>query len=428
MREDFLQYVWQSKLIASKNIFSTDNEPVIIKNQGRHNFNSGPDFLNAKIKIGKQLWAGNVEIHVKSSDWYVHHHETDTNYDSVILHVVWENDAQIFRKDNSVIPTLVLKEYISSSVLHNFKQLFLRPQGWINCEKHISNTNKFLRDNWLERLFIERLEQKSVLILELLKASNNDWEAVLFTLLAKNFGLKVNGEAFLNLAKSIDFSIVRKIRHDQKDFEALLFGQAKILDDDIDDNYFLELKSIYEYQKIKFRLQSNHNKQIQFFRLRPNNFPTIRLAQLAALYHKHQNLFSKIIEINNADEMYELFAITTTSFWQTHYTFTSVSTVKRNRNLSKSFIDLVIINTIIPLQFIYQKYIGKLEAEKSIHFMSQIKPESNSIIDRFKSLKISSNNAYKTQALLQLKNEYCVKNRCLQCEIGNALLLGKKEI
>ena len=425
MKEDFLHYIWKLQLVTHKNLVCTDKKALIVLNQGQHNFDAGPDFFNAKIKIGNQIWAGNVEIHVKASDWYVHNHEVDSNYDAVILHVVWENDAQIFRKDNSVIPTLILKDFVPDAVLQNYRQLLSKSHNWINCENDISSIDDFLFNNWLERLYIERLEQKSALILELLETSKNDWEAVLFILLAKNFGLKVNGDAFLSFAKSIDFNVVRKVRQNQKDLEALLFGCANLLEDVVDNTYFSELKARYEYQKVKFKLKNTFHKKVQFFRLRPNNFPTIRLAQLAALYYKHHNLFSKINEVKNSKDFYTIFEIVTSDFWQTHYTFSAATKSKRNKKLSKSFIDLLLINTVMPLQFIYHKQHGKDKGDVIIEMMRQLKPEKNTIINHFNSLNIEAKSAFKTQALLQLKNNYCSKNKCVQCAIGNALLLHK---
>jgi hypothetical protein len=422
MKEDFLHYVWKLQLLKQGKLFSSRQEPVIILKQGQHNSNEGPDFFNAKIKIGTQLWAGNVEIHVKASDWYVHHHETDKNYDSVILHVVWENDVEIFRSDNTAIPTLVLKEYVSQSVLNNYKTLFYQTDKWLNCEKHIAEVDSFILNNWLERLFIERLEQKALLITALLKETAYDWEAVLFILLAKNFGLKVNGEAFLKMAKSVDFNVVRKVRTNKQDLEALFLGMSRLLDNDIDVSYYKTLKGQFDYLKVKFKLQPALTSKIQFFRLRPDNFPTIRLAQLAALYYKNHNLFSLLNDAKSSKEIYELFKIEISNFWTTHYTFTSETLGKRHKKLSKSFIDLIIINTIIPLQFVYQKNIGKQDSDKTIGLMQQLKSEKNSIITKFNNLGITSNNAFSTQALLQLKNNYCVKNNCLNCEIGNYLI------
>jgi len=421
MKEDFLHHLWKYKLFSSLKLQTTQNEAIVIVSSGQHNQNTGPDFFNAQLKINNQLWAGNVEIHVKSSDWYVHGHEKDVNYESVILHIVYEHDVDVFRKDNSVIPTLELKNYIDKDVLNNYKQLFSSNQKWINCEYDISSIDKFKLSNWLERLYIERLEQKSELIEQLLIDSNNDWEAVLFKLLAKNFGLKVNGDAFFSLAGQLDFSILRKEQHKLFSLEALLFGQANLLTETIEDSHYLQLQKEYEYLKSKYSLSSTLSIPFQFFRLRPNNFPTIRLAQLASLFHQQQNLFSKVIAITDVEEYYKLFNISMPLFWKERYSFTTKSK-KSEKKLTKSFIDLLLINTIIPLKFMYLKSIGKLNETEILQLIKQLKSEKNTIIDKFYKLNISSGNALESQALLQLKNSYCNAQKCLHCAIGNTLL------
>ena len=424
MKEDLLHYIWKHKLIASKPLETTQKETLQILNFGEHNHNSGPDFFNAQLKINNQHWAGNIEIHIKSSDWYVHGHEKDKKYDTVILHVVLEHDVEVYRSDNSPIPTLVLKEYVDATILNNYQKLFDAPQKWINCENDIASVEQFVVDSWLERLYIERLEQKSLLIQELLRASKNDWEAVLFKMLSKNFGLKVNGDAFLNLANSIDFSIIRKERHRLESLEALLFGQAGLLNDTVEDIYYQQLQKEYQYLQKKYKLTAKLDTQFQFFRLRPANFPTIRIAQFATLLHQQQHLFSKIMSVKNSKDFYALFDISMSKYWKTHYSFTSVSK-KYAKKLTASFIDLVLINTIIPLQFIYLKETSTFDEEALLNNIKQLKPEKNSIIDRFRKMTITSDNALKSQALLQLKNVYCSKQKCLQCAIGNALLTAR---
>ena len=277
--------------------------------------------------------------------------------------------------------------------------------------------------NWLERLYFERLERKSHDIEKLLKASSNNWEEVLFKMLAKNFGLKVNGEAFLNLANSFDFSVVRKQQSKVISLEALFFGQASLLEEDVQDVYYLELKNEYQFLKQKFNLSNVSVTPLQFFRLRPPNFPTIRLSQLANLYQKQQHLFSKVIETNSIQELYKLFSVSTSRFWETHYTFSKTSKSSK-KIISKSFIDLLLINTIIPLKFSYAKHQGKVIDEEIVKIIQNIDSEKNSIVNKFNSLKKASNSALHSQALLQLKNDYCDKNKCLQCAIGNSLLTG----
>ena len=421
MKEDFLHYIWKYQVFSSSALQTTRREVVTVNHLGQHNHNSGPDFFNAQLSINEQLWAGNVEIHVKSSDWYVHHHEIDKAYDNVILHVVWEHDTEIFRKDNSEIPTLELKYYVDKGLLNKYQKL-MQSKTWINCESHFNSVDDFLFNNWLERLYIERLEQKSDVIEELLKRSNNNWEAVLFKMLLKNFGLKVNGEAFLSLANSIDFSVVRKLRNDSLEMEALLFGQSNLLEGDVQDGYHLELKNNYAFLKQKYGLGNLGVLPLQFFRLRPSNFPTVRLSQFANLCNLQPNLFSKMMESKTKDQIYQLLNVGVSSFWQNHYTFSKTSKTAK-KLLTRSFIDLIIINTIIPLKFYYAKSQGKSIDEDLFQLIREIKIENNSTISKFLELKKVEKNALNSQALLRLKQEYCDKNKCLHCAIGNSLIL-----
>lgn len=421
MKEKFIHYLWQYKLLDLDNLVSTAGENIIIVNSGTYNTNAGPDFLNASVQINNQLWYGNIEIHLKSSDWYAHHHEKDVNYDAVILHVVYENDVEIFMSNNKTLPTLELKRKIDKRLLQNYQKLFSKELRWISCEKQIKDVDTFIINNWLERLFFERLEEKSKQIQELLTKTNHDYEAVLFQLLAKNFGLKVNNEAFLKLGQSFDFSILRKVRFKEEVLQALLFGQGGFLEENIENEYYEELQREYQFLQHKYDLQPLANRNFQFFRMRPHNFPTIRIAQLGALYHKHQNLFSKVLNIEQLEVFYKLFEVKLPSFWKNHYTFAKESN-NNSKRLTRSFIDLIIINTIIPLKFLYFKNRGTFRDESFLNLMKEIIPEKNSIISKFIEKGITVNSAYHTQALLQLKNMYCNKKRCLDCAIGTHLI------
>lgn len=422
MQENFLHYVWQFKKFNTSGLKTTTGESIVLLNIGQHNLNGGPDFFNAQLKIDDQLWAGNVEIHIKSSDWYVHNHEIDSAYDNVILHVVYEHDTDIFRKDNSKIPTLQLNDLIHKNVLHNYQRLLMTPRKWINCENDFAEVEDFLMSNWLERLYIERLERKSRAIEILLKSTKNDWEGVLFKLLAKNFGLKVNGDAFFSMANSFDFSMVRKIQSQSLQLEALFFGQLGLLDKNIENAYYLNLVKEFQFLKQKFKLSNDQVIPLQFFRLRPPNFPTIRLSQLAMLYQQHHSLFAKIMTAETIEPLYELFHVTTSEFWNTHFTFEKLSRSSK-KSLTKSFVDLLLINTILPLRFCYQQNKGGNAAESSLLMAQKIASEQNGIITAFNNLRPISNTSLASQALIQLKTEYCDKNRCMSCAIGNSLLV-----
>jgi len=420
MREDFLHHVWQFKKFTVQGLTTVQGEPVEIINGGQYLQLAGPDFFNAQVVIGGQHWAGNVEIHIKSSDWYLHNHERDTNYDNVILHVVWEHDTEVLRKDNTEIPVLELKQHVNPKLLDNYTAL-AAAKTWIFCEKELEGMNSFVLENWKERLFFERLERKSLPILELAKQTNGDWEAVLFSFLAKNFGLNTNGDTFFATAKSLPFSVVRKESFDAENIEALLMGRAGLLDDDFEDLYAKDLKARYAYMAHKHQLQPAHINSVEYFRHRPDNFPTIRLSQLAQLYHSTQNLFSKVIAAKSLGKLYEVFNLQSGAYWQTHYRFDKESPKKR-KSLSMSFIDLLVINTVIPFRFAYNKSIGKDNSEELVALMQQAAPEKNATIDKFKTFKVGTQSAYDSQSLLQLKNEYCNHKRCMQCALGLELL------
>ena len=422
MQEDFLHFIWKHKKFHQEQLETTQYEPVEIWNVGTHNHNSGPDFFNAQIKIGDQLWAGNVEIHMNSSDWFQHNHENDPAYNNVILHVVYQHDTEVFRSDNSTLPTVELKPYLDEKTVAGYRELFSKQNKWINCETHFSEVHGFTINNWLERLFVERLERKSQTVFQLLEKTKNNWEAVLFVLLAKNFGLKVNGEAFQSLAESLDFNVIRKVQSNQMAIEALLFGQASLLDGEYEDSYFKSLSKEYQFLKQKFQLSNQGVLPIQFFRLRPQNFPTLRLSQLAVLYHEEEHLFSQLMDINKKEAFYKLFHKSTAPYWDSHYSFGKESKTSKKR-MSKTFVDLLLINTIIPLKFAYYRSLGKDPSEDLFQLAHEIKPEKNHIVQAFDHLKKVGYSSLQTQGLLQLKTEYCDKNQCLQCAIGNALIV-----
>lgn len=420
MKEDFLHYIWQFKKFDFSDLKTIQGESLTILNSGQYLQKAGPDFFNAQIIIGNQKWAGNIEIHLKSSDWYVHHHEKDSNYENVILHVVWEHDTEVFRKDNSEIPVLELKSYIPKTIIENYNALAMA-KSWIYCEKQIQNIDAFVLKSWQEKLFFERLQRKTEPIQNLLSDTENDWEAVLFCLLAKNFGLNTNGEILMKVAKSIPFSMIRKESSELENLEALLFGRSGLLEKDCEDVYSRDLKFRWNYIQEKYQLKKIIVEPIQFFKHRPDNFPTIRLAQLAQLYFSKRNLFSQLLEAKTVAAFYEIFNVQVSEYWKTHYQFDKESPKKR-KALTTSFIDLLLINTIIPLKFMYSNSLGIDVSEDLIDLLLEIPAEKNAIIDKFKNFGIDAENAFETQTLLQLKNEYCNQKRCMSCAIGVELL------
>ena len=421
MKEDFLHFLWRQKLLPVNTLSLVANWKIQILDFGVYNVDSGPDFSNAKVLINDLTWIGNVEIHLKSSDWYVHNHEVDSRYDNVILHVVWEHDAEIFDKNNNVIPTLELKKYLDPNLLGNYYALFTSKQKWILCEGISDFTRNLILTNWLERLYFERLKRNANRMKEILTQSQNDWEYVCFVFLAESFGLHLNKEPFYNLANSVPFHVFERARNCENQLFALVFGQAGFLEEAIQDAYYSQLQTEYRFLQKKYSLQSLHKSIFQFFRTRPSNFPTVRLAQLTSLFFLKKNLFSDLVNSKTLGELYSIFKVSVSEYWQSNYHFDK-SSKKSSKSISKSFVDLLIINTILPLKFLYFQQRGEDKTEELLSIISEVKPEKNSIIEKFEKLNFKAENACESQALLELKNNYCTKKRCLQCAIGVRLI------
>ena len=422
MKEDFLHYLWKYKKIPLNTVLVT-GENLEILSFGVYNSLSGPDFQNAKLIIGEQQWAGNVEMHLKSSYWYAHGHESDPAYRNVILHVVWEHDIDVFDGNNQPIPTLELRNLIAPELLERYKTTIASAHQFIPCEREYFSVPTITSVGWSERLFVERLEEKAAAVYELRKDVNSDWEKVLFCMLLKSFGGTVNGEAFLQLGKQLDFSIIRKERSHALHLEALLLGQAGLLPKKSELTYPQELAQNYSYLQQKYNLTTSSLK-IHFTGLRPQGFPTIRLSQLAQLYEAHEGLFSQLIEANTPTAMKQLFSVGVSAFWETHYTF-SKSSKKVKKPISASLVTLIWINVVIPLKYAYYQYLGKDMSESLIAEIRSVPPESNNIISQFGLLGASVLTAFDTQALLQQYKHYCQHKRCLNCAIGISIL-GRK--
>ena len=417
--EDLLQFVWQYGFIEKRTELKTlEGETVQILQTGSLNSNAGPDFLNAKIKIGETLWAGNIELHLKSSDWIKHKHDENPNYDKLILHVVYENDVPL----DINFPTLELKNHIRPSLLERYEEL-MRIDRQIPCQSYVKDISELRKTHTIERVLIERLERKTKDIKELLLATNNHWEEVFYILIARNFGLKINQEPFQKIAENTPLKIFAKHKNNLQQIEAILFGQAGFLEQEITDSYFLQLKKEYSFLKKLYSLKNIPEHRIKFLRLRPANFPTIRLAQFAALLHQSTHLFSKILETKEVNKIFSLFNISASEYWNSHYRFGDSSEVEQVKTLGKSFVELMIINTIIPTLFVY----GKLKGEdhyctRAMRWLEDLKPEKNSITKQMQSIGFKLENAKDSQALLELKNNYCDSKQCLKCRIGYAIM------
>lgn len=424
MKEDFLYYLWKLHKLPKHDLCTTTGHAIEILKTGYQNTLSGPDFFNASLLIDKQQWVGTVEMHVRSSDWFAHGHEKDDAYNNVILHVVWEHDVDVFNSLQQPIPVLEVQSYISKDLLNEYERVATGHYHFIPCEYAINEVSTFMINNWLERLFIERLAQKTVLINELLQKYHHNWEAVCFIMLMKSFGSKINSESFLTLSQSFSFDVFRKTQQSQTGLEALLFGQAGLLTANGTSSYEQELWREYQYLVAKYKLTNATVQTPEFFKLRPFNFPTVRLAQLASLYSKHQSIFTILMASKNEQDVFSLFDAATHSFWDTHYTFSKTSN-KKIKRVSKAFVELLIINVVLPLKFVYGNYKGKQVTEEVLQFAAQLKAEKNTIINGFEELKLKVESAKTSQACLQLYNEYCSKKRCLQCQVGVQILSKK---
>ncbi|MEM9887016.1 MAG: DUF2851 family protein [Bacteroidota bacterium] len=421
IKEDLLHYAWRTKRFHLRNLTTTEGESVEIIDFGKHNTHAGPDFFNAKVKIGTTLWAGNVEMHVLASDWMKHRHNEDRAYDNVILHVVLEEDNPVYSADQSRIPCLELRGRIPLKISNTYQKLQAN-ESWIPCEHHFHTANELTKRMWLDRMLVERLEQKTNLVQLELSKNQNDWEETFYWFLAKHFGLKINVEPFENLAKSLPLKILNRYKDQLFQLESLLFGQAALLDKDFEEDYPNRLKKEYDFLRHKHRLQPISAVAWKFMRLRPANFPTIRIAQFAALLHQRDHLFSSVLAAKQLADIEALFQVALDGYWNTHYVFDKISK-KRKKSLGKATVRLLIINTIVPFLFLYGTTRDlKHQREKALLFLDQLPPESNSIISAWKGLGIVPQSAYDTQALLQLKNAHCNASRCLDCSIGDQIL------
>ena len=422
MSENLLQFIWKHRLYASLPVLKTiEGDEVIILHPGQLNVNAGPDFLEARLKIGHTLWAGNIELHLKSSDWNKHEHQENPAYSKLIMHVVYEHDSEIETMNDTTFPTLELKRHIDKTLLLNFENL-MHSKTFIPCEELISQVNELTLHQQITRTLMERLEEKTLAIQTLLKRYKNNWQEVFYVQLARGFGLHINQDAFEQLALQTPLQLLGKHKNNQFQVEALLFGQAGFLFDYFDETYPMLLQSEYEYLKKLHTLHPMEKHQWKFLRLRPANFPTLRIAQFARLIVDSNHLFSKVLSAETIKEIEQLFKINVSDYWLVHYNFLEKS-IERNKSLGKTFVHTLIINVIVPMLFIYGKLQGKeAYCEKSIRLLEELPAEKNSIISTWKEIGIKTDNAADTQGLLQLKKKYCDAKNCLECSIGYAVL------
>lgn len=424
MTEEFLQYIWKHVLLDRSKLFTSDGKPIEIISAGQHNHDSGPDFFNAKLKIGDTLWAGNVEVHIRSSAWGQHKHQYDEAYKNVILHVVWEDDEPVLRADKTEIPAIELKQIVPAGIYNKYAALRFSSKD-IPCEKEISHVDKLTLNSWLDRLLAERLERKTDYINAKLNKSINDWEETFYQVFVRNLGNPVNSEPFERLAMVLPYKIIAKHRLQPIQVESLLFGQAGLLDDKFKDAYPLALQKEYIYLKHKLNLSPISKSEWKFMRIRPPHFPTIRIAQLAAILTSHNQLFRAMMEASTIKDIAKLLSAKPSNYWNTHYRFDKTSSQHKD-TLGKSAIEMLIINAVVPTLFLYGKHTLHEEiSEKALELLHNLKAEKNRIIEKWNSSGISSADAYESQALIQLRREYCDKKKCTQCAIGHKLMKAK---
>jgi hypothetical protein len=421
MKESLLHFIWSHQKFFDRNFQTRNGVRLAVLHPGVVNSNQGPDFLDAKIYLDGLYWSGSVELHVNASDWYRHGHQCDSNYEGVILHVVWNFDMDVCYPNGNPIPTLELANYVQKDLLDQYQNRFKQLPNFISCEQHLSQFTTVEWLGWQDRLFVERMESRVSSIYELLKKHNNDWEAVLFVFLAKGFGLNLNGETFYEMALQIPIKRIRQLHKKTEDLEALFMGQLGLLNPPLKDAYQKNLFHRYQYLKIKFSLKKFCSIPVKFGRLRPPNFPTIRLAQLAQLYGSNSSLFQSMVDSPTLDEAFELFRVKASSYWVRHFNF-GVRGKIQPKVITRTFFNLIVINTLLPIRFAYQSYLGKDGTQDLFEWASKIPSEHNRILNGFANLGVPIINASSSQSLIQLFKNYCSKKKCLKCRVGFQLM------
>ena len=420
--EQLLHYVWKHKIFPLKELKTTTGQQVEVIDTGLANTDAGPGFFNAKLKLDGVLWIGNIEIHERSSDWFKHGHHADAGYNSVILHIASEIDMEISRSNGERIPQIQL--ICPEAVRTNYKEL-LETASYPPCYRIIPSLPPFTAHSWMTALQMERFEQKATLLNERLKRCQGNWEDAFFITLARNFGFGLNGDAFETWAHQLPFRAVDKHRNDLFQIEAIFFGQAGILEDSDGDGYYLRLKKEYTYLQHKFGLIPMDASLWRFLRLRPTNFPHIRIAQLACLYHRAYGLLSRIMETETLQGVRDILKGGTSEYWLTHYTFGG-SSPSRPKTLSNTSLDLLIINTVVTFLYAYGLHKGnRVLCARAGSFLEELKAENNYITRMWEQCGMKASNAADSQALIQLKKEYCDKKKCLYCRIGYEYLKRK---
>lgn len=424
--EQLLQYVWKHKIYPFSGLTTTNGEVVEVIDPGLQNHDAGPDFFNAKLKMGDVMWVGNVEVHEKASGWYQHGHHLNPAYANVILHVVGEADTDITRFGSSQkIPQLILP--CPDEVKRKYA-LLRRMDAYPACYAILRDIPRLVVHSWLSALTAERIDQKVSLIRERLRLCDNNWEHALFVTMARNLGFGLNGDVFEAWARRINLSAVGKHRDDLRQIEAIFFGMAGLLEEPIGDPYYLSLQQEYRYLSHKFNFPTPiQTERWKLFRIRPQAFPHGKIAQLANLYHQQESLLSKLLEAHDIDTVKRLLKMSPSAYWTNHYLF-GKEAAATNKHLSNESLNLLLINTVIPFLVAYGKHKGNDSlCLRASNFLEQLKPENNHIIRQWERFGLMADHAADSQALIQLRKEYCDKRDCLRCRIGYQYLAVKRE-
>lgn len=415
MTEKLLQFIWRFQYFNRSGLLTTDGESIEVLHPGRHNQEQGPDFLHARIRIGATIFAGSVELHLRTTDWNRHHHSADPNFQNVVLHVVYQHDTIV-----NNLPVLELQPRISSLLLDRYERL-MQSDAFIPCGKNLNQVPALTWESWKERLLAERLQRKAGHLINPLAGNELHWEEGFWCLLARSFGAKTNSDAFEAIARSLPLKILNRHRHSIHQLEAMLLGQARLLEHSFSDGYPRMLQKEYRYLQQKLGLKPIH-LPVHFLRMRPQNFPTVRLAQLAALLQRSTHLFSKMLEAALPEQMGELLQATANDYWHYHYRFDE-ATVFQPKKIGTEMTHHLLINVVAPMLFAYGSYHRQpWYTEKAADLLHQLPAENNSVIRGFRNLGIEVNNAADAQAMLEMRRAYCNERRCLECAAGNALL------
>lgn len=420
MKEDLLHRIWQFQMFHKKPLYTEVGDRIEVIEVGQYLRLAGPDFFNAKISIAGQLWAGNVEIHIKASDWYAHQHQHDKRYENVVLHVVWESDVPVLRKDGSSIAVLKLKDYVDPDLLNRYEFLF-KDRKWIYCEGLFPEIPFIKELSWKERLYVERLETKTEVIVERAREFKYNWNHIFFIGLAGGFGLHVNRDAFEEWASRLPYTLLEEYQDNLHVLEALFLGGAGLLEREIEDFYGIMLQRDWSYLKAQHQLFQLGDCSVNFLGARPASFPTLRLSQLACLYYEKGDVLQAVLNARTLADFYMIFDVGCSSYWESHFVFDKESKRKKHV-LTKGFVDLLMMNVLIPFLYVYYKRNGVDFTEELFYILRELKPEQNQIITNFKKNGFKVSDALDTQSLLQLKKQYCNEQKCLDCLVGQSLI------